>query len=78
MNKENISTDRAPKAIGPYSQGIEFDNLVYITRATCNEDTDPECWLTSEYNTTNVAEGDSILPDFSICGCDEDDIFFKR
>lgn len=27
--KKIISTDRAPKAIGPYSQGISFGNLVF-------------------------------------------------
>ena len=55
-----------------------FDNLVYITRATNNSFTNPPNWVNSEFNTTNVAEGDSILPDFSICGCDEDDIFLSE
>lgn len=27
--KKIISTDKAPKAIGPYSQGISFENLVF-------------------------------------------------
>ena len=29
MNKENISTDRAPKAIGPYSQAVRYNNLIF-------------------------------------------------
>ena len=29
MNRETIQTDKAPKAIGPYSQAIKAGNLVY-------------------------------------------------
>lgn len=29
--KKSIATDKAPKAIGPYSQGIAFDRLVFIS-----------------------------------------------
>lgn len=29
MNKETISTEKAPKAIGPYEQGIKVGNFVY-------------------------------------------------
>ncbi len=29
--KKSIATDKAPKAIGPYSQGIAFDNLIFIS-----------------------------------------------
>ena len=29
MNREAIQTDKAPKAIGPYSQAIKVGNLVY-------------------------------------------------
>lgn len=29
--KKVISTDKAPKAIGPYSQAIEFNNMVYTS-----------------------------------------------
>ena len=47
-----------------------FDNLVYVTKATNNSYTNPPYWVNSQFNTTNVAEGDSIHPDFSICGCD--------
>jgi len=54
-----------------------FENLVYVTKATNNNYTNPPYWTNSEFNTTNVAEGDSILPDFSQCGCDEDDIFLS-
>ena len=28
MNKETISTKNAPAAIGPYSQGVQFGNLI--------------------------------------------------
>jgi len=31
MNREVISTGNAPRAIGPYSQGIKIDNLVYTS-----------------------------------------------
>lgn len=31
MQKEVISTDNSPKAIGPYSQAIRFDNLMFIS-----------------------------------------------
>lgn len=29
--KEVISTEHAPKAIGPYSQGIRYGNLVFVS-----------------------------------------------
>ncbi len=29
--KQPISTDKAPKAIGPYSQGIVFENLIFTS-----------------------------------------------
>ena len=29
--KEIISTDRAPKAIGPYSQAIRYGNLLFVS-----------------------------------------------
>lgn len=29
--KEFISTEKAPKAIGPYSQGIVYNNLIYTS-----------------------------------------------
>ena len=29
MNKETVSTDKAPKAIGPYEQAIKVGDLVY-------------------------------------------------
>ncbi len=31
MQKRIISTDKAPQAIGPYSQAVQFDNLLYIS-----------------------------------------------
>ena len=31
MQKHIISTDKAPQAIGPYSQAVQFDNLLYIS-----------------------------------------------
>lgn len=31
MNPEIISTDQAPKAIGPYSQAIELGNLIFTS-----------------------------------------------
>ncbi len=30
-NKEIISTDKAPKAIGPYSQAVKVGNTVYLS-----------------------------------------------
>ena len=53
------------------SQEPSFNNLVYITRAD-------EEFVNSIYNTTNVAVGDSIMPDWSLCGCDADDIFLSE
>ncbi len=29
--KKAISTDKAPKAIGPYSQAIEVNNIIYTS-----------------------------------------------
>lgn len=29
--KKSIATDKAPKAIGPYSQGISFDKLIFVS-----------------------------------------------
>ncbi|MCL2396457.1 MAG: RidA family protein [Defluviitaleaceae bacterium] len=31
MKKQFISTESAPKAIGPYSQGVALDNLVFTS-----------------------------------------------
>ena len=31
MQKNIISTDKAPQAIGPYSQAVQFDNLLFIS-----------------------------------------------
>lgn len=31
MERKVVSTDNAPKAIGPYSQGITLDNLVFCS-----------------------------------------------
>ena len=31
MNKTIISTDKAPKAIGPYSQAIEVNGMIYTS-----------------------------------------------
>jgi len=45
-----------------------FSTMVYITKAD-------EEFVNSEYNSTGVNVGDPILPDFSQCGCDADDIF---
>ena len=34
MNKEIVSTDKAPKAIGPYSQGVKFGDLLFVSGQT--------------------------------------------
>ena len=31
MEKETISTKDAPQAIGPYSQAVRFDNLIFVS-----------------------------------------------
>ncbi len=31
MNKNTISTDKAPAAIGPYSQAVKVNNLIFIS-----------------------------------------------
>lgn len=31
MSKEIIKTNKAPQAIGPYSQGVKVDNLVFFS-----------------------------------------------
>jgi len=31
MDKVQVNTDKAPAAIGPYSQGIKFNNLVFTS-----------------------------------------------
>ncbi|NLH38438.1 MAG: RidA family protein [Elusimicrobia bacterium] len=31
MMKKVISTEKAPKAVGPYSQAIETDNLIFVS-----------------------------------------------
>lgn len=47
MNKETVSTDKAPKAIGPYEQAIKVGELVY---ASGQIPLDPQ--------TGNLVEGD--------------------
>lgn len=47
MVKEVISTTKAPGAIGPYSQGIKFGNLLFVSGQT---PLDPE--------TRQIVEGD--------------------
>ena len=34
MNKQNFSTDQAPAAIGPYSQGIQAGGFVFLSGQT--------------------------------------------
>ncbi len=34
MNKQNITTDQAPAAIGPYSQGIQAGGFVFLSGQT--------------------------------------------
>ncbi len=34
MNKQNITTDQAPAAIGPYSQGIQAGSFVFLSGQT--------------------------------------------
>ena len=34
MSKQNITTDRAPAAIGPYSQGIQAGGFVFLSGQT--------------------------------------------
>ncbi len=31
MNKESIFTEKAPKAIGPYSQGVKTSNMIFTS-----------------------------------------------
>ncbi|EGW40995.1 RidA family protein [Desulfosporosinus sp. OT] len=31
MNKQTVSTPNAPAAIGPYSQGVKFGNLIFTS-----------------------------------------------
>jgi 2-iminobutanoate/2-iminopropanoate deaminase len=31
MEKEAVKTDKAPQAVGPYSQAIKFNNLVFLS-----------------------------------------------
>ncbi|MFP4179617.1 MAG: RidA family protein [Spirochaetaceae bacterium] len=31
MNRKIIQTDKAPAAVGPYSQGVVWDNTVYVS-----------------------------------------------
>ena len=31
MKRDQISTEKAPEAIGPYSQGIKKDDLVFLS-----------------------------------------------
>ncbi|WP_349673303.1 RidA family protein [Lacrimispora sp.] len=31
MKKNQIQTEKAPKAVGPYSQAIEFNGIVYVS-----------------------------------------------
>ena len=69
----SITGDRSPSTMI-----AEFENLVYITRATENQFTDPPNWVNTEYNTTFLSVGDSIMPDWSSCGCDYEDIFFSN
>jgi 2-iminobutanoate/2-iminopropanoate deaminase len=31
MKKEILFTDKAPKAVGPYSQAVKIDNMIYLS-----------------------------------------------
>jgi 2-iminobutanoate/2-iminopropanoate deaminase len=42
MNKEIISTDKAPRPIGPYSQAVKFGNLLFISGQLPNDPTTGE------------------------------------
>ncbi|HKY09594.1 MAG TPA: RidA family protein [Candidatus Binatia bacterium] len=47
MNKEIISTDKAPKAIGPYEQAIKVGEFVYVSGQ-----------IPLDPRTGNIVEGD--------------------
>jgi len=31
MKKNQIRTEKAPKAVGPYSQAIEYNGIIYVS-----------------------------------------------
>ena len=48
MNLEIISTDKAPAAIGPYSQAVKYGNFIYTSGAIPVEPKTGE-WLLAEW-----------------------------
>ena len=47
--KEIITTDKAPKAVGPYSQAVRYKDMLYLSGQVC---INPE---TGEYERQNIA-----------------------
>ena len=47
--KQIIATDKAPKAVGPYSQAVRYKDMLYLSGQLC---INPE---TGEYEKENVA-----------------------
>lgn len=47
--KEIIATDKAPKAVGPYSQAVRYKDMLYLSGQLC---INPE---TNEYERENIA-----------------------
>ena len=58
--KKKISTDKAPAAIGPYSQGIETENLIFLSGQI---PLDPETMKPSNFFTPGMGVPIAILTD---------------
>lgn len=55
MTKQKIATEKAPMAIGPYSQGIIYDNLIFTSGQ-----------IPIDPSTGNIVEGDFIKQAYQV------------
>ena len=72
MPKEIISTKKAPKAIGPYSQAVKTGNLIFISgQVPLNPSTGKLVSGTIEEETNQVIKNIANICDAADCSLDD-------
>lgn len=68
-----IQTDKAPKAVGPYSQGIELDNLVF-TSGQLPMDPDSGNFVEDDIKKQTAQSIENALTVLNQAGCTKGDV----
>ena len=62
-DRETISTDKAPAAIGPYTQAIQIGNRLYLSGQIATDRIDPHCVKIDQAGNAITREQNVIMPD---------------